>query len=131
MSKILLIDDMAAVRHAIATVLRKSGHEVVEAAGGQEGIEKCRSGSFDLVVTDIMMPQSDGTDVITALKADPKAPPVIAMSGGGSGVPATAALSVARQTADLALTKPIENDDLLNAVTELARRPAPAMSGNG
>jgi len=119
MCKILLIDDMDSVRHAIAAVLKKSGHQVVETNDGNDGVEKARAEKFDLVITDIMMPQSDGTDVVAALKANPGSPPVIAISGGGAGVSANAALTIARETADAALTKPFENDELLKTVTSL------------
>lgn len=119
MSKILLIDDMSSVRAAIAAVLRKDGHEVVEAEDGHAGLEQARQSRFDLVITDIMMPNSDGTDVVFALKEQAGSPPVIAMSGGGSGIPAETALTLARNTADVSLTKPFENAELLNAVGQL------------
>lgn len=119
MPKILLIEDMAAVRNAIAAVLRKDGHEVVEADDGNVGLQKAQSEKFDVVITDIMMPHSDGTDVIDALKKTAGSPPVIAMSGGGAGIPAENALKLAGEMADISLAKPFENAELLNAVGTL------------
>ena len=119
MAKILLIDDMAAVRAALASLLRKAGHEVVDLDDGEAGIDRARQERFDLVITDIMMPQSDGTDVVMTLKHTVGAPPVIAMSGGGSGIPAETALGIARANADAALTKPFENELLLETVNSL------------
>lgn len=119
MAKILLIDDMQSVRGAIASVLKKDGHDVTEASDGSEGINKALAGSFNLIITDIMMPMSDGTEVIQAIKGRSGSPPVIAMSGGGSGIPAETALAVARSTADITLKKPFENDELLKSVNDL------------
>lgn len=119
MARILLIDDMPSVRGAIASVLKKNGHDVTEAGDGRTGVDKAAGGRFDLVITDIMMPLADGTEVIAALKDRPNPIPVIAMSGGGSGIPAEAALAVARSTAETTLTKPFENEALLEAVDAL------------
>ncbi len=120
MSKILLIEDMPHVRRAISTLLRKEGHEVVEASDGQDGLRQFSEDRFDLVITDILMPDTDGTEVVLALKRQASPPPVIAMSGGGGGVPANAALTLAQETADIALTKPFENGELLDAIQRLS-----------
>ena len=119
MAKILLIDDMPDVRRAISSVLKKGGHTVVEAEDGQAGLECANAEKFDLVITDIVMPSADGAEVVVALKSKAGAPPVIAMSGGGAGIPAETALTLARQTADMSLVKPIENRVLLDAVGDL------------
>lgn len=119
MSKILLIDDMPAVRSAISAVLRKGGHDVTESDDGSDGLNRTKQERFDIVITDIMMPTTDGTDVVMALKAQAGSPPVIAMSGGGAGIPAETALGVANELADATLKKPFENEDLLRAVDSL------------
>lgn len=119
MSKILLIDDMPAVRSAISSLLRKQGHDVVEVDDGHDGLDRTKAEQFDLVITDVMMPTSDGTDVVAALKEQAGSPPVIVMSGGGAGIPAETALAVADKLADISLKKPFENEELLNAVGAL------------
>ena len=119
MAKILLIDDMVSVRAAIKSILVREGHDVVEAEDGQQGISIAQKNSLDLVITDIMMPVSDGVDVILTLKNHFKSLPVIAMSGGSSQIPADAALMVAREKADVCLTKPFENEELLQALDRL------------
>ena len=119
MAKVLLIDDMPDVRRAISSVLRKGGHDVVEAEDGRTGLECAETEKFDLVITDIVMPSADGAEVVVALKSKPGSPPVIAMSGGSAGIPAETALTLARQTADISLVKPIENQVLLDAVGNL------------
>ena len=119
MAKILLIDDMDAVRAAIGSVLRKSGHDIVEANNGTDGLSLFQSEKPDIVITDIMMPSTDGTDVIVSLKSNSSSTPVIAISGGTSGIPAETALSIAREMADASLVKPFENEELLNTVNNL------------
>lgn len=119
MPRVLLIEDMPSVRKALASALRKAGHDVVEAVDGNDGIGMTKRDRFDVVITDIMMPHSDGTDVISALKNEAESPPVIAMSGGGAGIPAEVAMLVAKQTADVALIKPFENDALFAAIDGL------------
>ncbi|WP_298813406.1 response regulator [uncultured Roseibium sp.] len=119
MCQILLIDDMQPVRHAIAATLRKAGHEVVEAEDGQKGLDIASSRTFDLVITDIMMPATDGTDVVFALKSAPAGPKVVAMSGGGAGIPAKEALHLPSSQADAVLKKPFTNEVLIDTVRDL------------
>jgi len=119
MCQILLIDDMMPVRHAIAATLRKAGHDVVEADDGNKGLELAARDRFDLVITDIMMPASDGTDVVFSLKSQNGGPKVVAMSGGGSGIPADEALQMSGTQADAVLTKPFTNEVLIETVRSL------------
>lgn len=119
MCQILLIDDMMPVRHAIAATLRKAGHEVVEADDGHKGLELASKDHFDLVITDIMMPASDGTDVVFELKSRNGGPKVVAMSGGGSGIKASEALQLSEAKADAVLTKPFTNEVLIETVHAL------------
>lgn len=119
MAHILLIDDIDAVRRALAAILEKAGHTVVAAADGAAGLDLAGAQAFDLVITDIMMPDTDGTDVVFALKDGHRAPKVIAMSGGGAGITAAEALKLAVVKSDAVLSKPIENEQLLTTVSDV------------
>ncbi|WP_282607726.1 response regulator transcription factor [Pelagibius sp. Alg239-R121] len=119
MATILLIDDMNGVRSSLTTVLTTAGHQVVEAADGEVGLQKAGEQSFDLVITDIIMPKVDGSEVILALKTRSQTLPILAISGGGATVNAEKALMLARSTADAVLSKPFSRGDLLQAVDEL------------
>ena len=124
MADILVIDDMDDVREGIAAVLGQGGHTVTEAKNGREGIELLKQRGFDLVITDILMPEQDGTEVIMHLDTLPKRPPVLAISGGAAKVPAYIALHLARLKADATLMKPFRNAELLEKVTNLLASPA-------
>jgi CheY-like chemotaxis protein len=117
MANILLIDDMAAVRRAIAAVLRGAGHQVTEAANGREGLGA--AGRFDLVITDILMPEVDGTTVVMEIAARPERPRLLAISGGSGALSETDALRLASLKADATLSKPFANGELLAVVDRL------------
>lgn len=119
MAKVLVVDDVRGVRRAMSAILRRAGHEVDEADNGAQGIRMAGERRYDLVITDMIMPRVDGTDVIHALRAMPHRPRVIAMSGGGSLVPTDEALVYARHAADAAIQKPFEAEEILALVDRL------------
>jgi len=118
MSRILLVDDEADVRRALATFLRGMGHDVRTAANGVEAIAALRD-SADLLITDINMPDMDGIEMVTTLREAASTMPIIAMSGGGlfdKGMLLDAAEALG---ADLALEKPFDLEVLRAAVEKL------------
>ena len=66
--RILLIDDDEAIRLSVAFLLESNGFAVVTATNGREGLRRCDERSPDLVITDVMMPDMDGIETITALR---------------------------------------------------------------
>ena len=119
MTEILLIDDMAGVRRAVVSMLTRAGHTVTAAETGNQGLELLRARRFDLVITDMLMPEGDGADVLGYLNSQPNRPRVIAISGGGAGLSAESALRLARIKADAFLEKPFDAEHLLAAVDNL------------
>jgi len=126
MANILVIDDMAGVRRAVSSVLKKAGHVVTEADNGATGLQLAAEHEFNLIITDIVMPGTDGTQVIKALAGRPGGPPIIAMSGGGAHLTSEEALTHAKQTANGALAKPFSGKELLAAVDALIGAVEPA-----
>jgi CheY-like chemotaxis protein len=116
---VLLIDDMNLVRGAVKTILARAGHSVTEAAGGEAGIALLQKEQFDLVVTDMIMPDQDGGDVMTFIRDMPNRPPVLAVSGGNSDVSADEALQLAHAQADAVMAKPFDNRELIETVHKL------------
>ena len=121
MANVLLIDDMKGVRRAVSTVLKRVGHTIVEADDGGAGLELLKSQRFDLVITDMLMPQHDGMEVLLFLEQQSNRPRVLAISGGGSQVSADEAFMLARSKADATLAKPFDNADLLAMVDKLLK----------
>ena len=83
MARILVIDDEDVVRRMLRTALELQGHEVFEAEQGDEALRVQQASPPDLVITDIIMPEKDGLEVIMALRRLAPRLKVIAMSGGG------------------------------------------------
>ena len=116
--KILVIDDEVSVLDIVAEVLSARGHAVTVAPGGREGLLSFSSGGYDLVMTDLGMPDMNGWDVLRAVKESRPATPVLVLTGWGD---TAAAPSGARP--DGVLTKPFDLKRLATAVSEaLARR---------
>ena len=84
MARILVVDDEELARFTIREMLAKAGHEIVEATNGNEAIELQKAEPFDLVVTDIIMPDKDGVETIAELKQNHPSPSILAISGGGT-----------------------------------------------
>jgi two-component system cell cycle sensor histidine kinase/response regulator CckA len=71
MATILIVDDFSANRTVLATLLRREGHRLVEAADGREGLAAVHAEHPDLVITDLMMPRMDGYEFVKQLRLDP------------------------------------------------------------
>ena len=70
MSKtILAVDDSASIRQMVAFTLKSSGYEVVEAVDGMDGLEKAKTKTFNLILTDQNMPRMDGLNLIKNLRS--------------------------------------------------------------
>ncbi len=118
----IVIEDMQESRDLVATVLSEDGYEVVAANGGKAGIKAFEPGRFDLVVTDVLMPEADGLEVIKAIRQLDPDVPVIAISGGGETFAAVIALTAARAFgANEILYKPFRVADLRDAVTRVVK----------
>lgn len=68
---VLTVDDSASIRQMVAFTLKAAGYEVVEAVDGQDGLQKAKSGSFNLILSDQNMPRMDGLTLIRSLRALP------------------------------------------------------------
>jgi len=71
MAAILAVDDSASMRQMVAFTLREAGYEVVDAADGVQALELAKSRQFDLVLSDVNMPNMDGISLIRALRELP------------------------------------------------------------
>jgi len=119
MATILVIDDDTTARTVIVEMLTENGHQTVEACDGAEGLELFNESKFDIVITDIIMPNVEGIETIIKLKKSHPAVNIIAVSGGGR-ISAVNHLSLAEKfDVNKTLAKPFRKDDLLKAVDEI------------
>ncbi len=121
MARILLIEDEEIVRFSLRYALEQGGHEVFEAADGEEGVTQFKMMNADpqpadVVVTDLLMPKKHGYDTIAEIRAiSPKAK-IIAISGGGEVDPKIFLDISGFLGADKMLPKPFSSEQLLSAV---------------
>jgi DNA-binding NtrC family response regulator len=109
--RILVVDDEAAVRELLRRGLSQMGHFLVEvASNGQEAIEKIERDLFDLVLTDLKMPEMGGIELLKTIKGTRPELTVIIMTAHGSIETAVEAMRIG---ADDYITKPIDFNELL------------------
>lgn len=83
MAKVVLsVDDSSSIRQMVSFTLKGAGYEVIEAVDGQEGLDKAKSKTVDLVLTDQNMPRMDGLTLIRSLRSLPsyKSVPILMLT---------------------------------------------------
>lgn len=125
---VLVADDEESIRTLIEKWLIRSGHMAVSTGSATEAIAALKRRSFDLVITDVLMPDGDGLDLITALKLAQPAARILAMSGGGRYVEGNDCLKMARGLGAHAVVMKPFSWELLEASMAEALTPAPAPS---
>jgi two-component system OmpR family response regulator len=122
---LLLIEDDAQVSHEICNALRDRGFDVTCHDQGDAGLEAACSGRFDLVITDRMLPQHDGLDIVRAIRARGNQTPIIVVSALDSVDERVRGL---RAGSDDYLGKPFAVEELVARVESLLRRRASTAS---
>ncbi|HEV8723452.1 MAG TPA: response regulator [Candidatus Binatia bacterium] len=115
---ILLVEDDSASRYALARILRNKGYEVIEATDGNEAFALFEKSHFDLVITDLKMPNQTGLVLIARIRVKWPNMPILLMSGFLSEA---AGKLVAEGLAKF-IHKPIEPEDLVATVQRLLRK---------
>ncbi len=118
MGRILIVEDTPLMRDSLVDVLSAAGHDVATAANGAEALEIVADGSaFDVIVTDIIMPEMDGIQTIIEIQSMQPEARIIAISGGSARMEKAQGLDTARRLGAVAvLEKPFEVDTLLAAI---------------
>jgi DNA-binding NtrC family response regulator len=114
MARILLVDDDELVRATLVAMLQSAGHQTDEAVTVVSGLNQLADVAYDLVITDIVMPDKNGFDLMLNVKQRFPALHVLAITGGGdNGV----VLSTAEYLgASATLRKPLESEEFLDVV---------------
>jgi DNA-binding NtrC family response regulator len=119
MARILVIDDDVKLRELIRRFLERAGYEVNIAENSMVALEMQRQNPADVIITDIFMPEKEGTEIIMDLSVEFPEAKVIAISGGGS-VADIDFLQLAENLGALkTFQKPFKLEELLAAVEEL------------
>jgi CheY-like chemotaxis protein len=124
MARILVIDDDPAVLSVLGRMLRRAGHELIQATDGATGMELFRRQPADLAIVDIFMPGQGGLTTIQALRAESPALKILAISGAEQVGPLHIAERAAILGADGFLKKPFEADELLRVIGTLLAKPS-------
>jgi two-component system response regulator AtoC len=111
--RVLVIDDDASLRFALEAVLGDAGFSVVTCAGGASGLQAFEASGADAVLTDLAMPEMDGLEVLTRLRAADPGVPVIMLTAHGSERVAVAAMKAGAYDY---LPKPFDPDEIVLAV---------------
>ena len=124
-AEILVVDDQPTNRELITTVLSREGYSIAQAADGREAIRLLGQRSFDVVITDMLMPNTDGVELIAYMRQMKSRPLVIPMSGGGSYLSAdTTLVLAAKMGAEAPLPKPFTTKQLRDAVSAALQKRA-------
>jgi signal transduction histidine kinase/ActR/RegA family two-component response regulator len=114
-ARILVIDDEDSVRDILSRMLRTKGHKVVVAPNGEEGIERFKAETFDLVFTDLGMPKLSGWDVGKTIKGINPKTPIAMITGWGVELDRE---KLSESGIDLIISKPFNFDQVIDLVSE-------------
>ncbi|THD79830.1 MAG: response regulator transcription factor [Phenylobacterium sp.] len=117
--KILIVEDDLEAAEAMARGLGETGHEVVKAADGEEGLTAARAGGFDVLIVDRMMPKMDGIALVETLRREGDGTPVLFLSALGEVGDRVTGLQAG---GDDYLVKPYAFAELIARVSALSRR---------
>ncbi len=116
MTRVLVVDDDARVRTTARLLLEAAGFQIVEAESGEAAFTALVTEAVDVVLTDIFMPDTDGIELIHALRRASPDLPIVAMSGGGYN-DGKDVLAVARLFGAAAIVqKPLTQRQLVGAI---------------
>lgn len=116
-ARILVVDDEQAIQEMVQRHFRFLGYEVETASNGIEALSRMRDQRYDIVISDIMMPEMDGTDLLREIRRHYPMTHVIIMTGY---VTLDNALTCMRLGADTLVLKPLEDLGLLEEAVERA-----------
>lgn len=121
MARVLLIDDDPSLRDVLAMALEDAGHAVVCAADGREGLRRFQTGTHEVVVSDVNMPELDGFSLCRRIRESGSQVPLVLLTSRDSEIDEALGLELG---ADDYVTKPFSTRVLLARISALLRREA-------
>lgn len=119
MPRILVIDDDENICQMFEKLLTRAGYEVETALNGKEGTRLCIKHPFDLIMTDIFMPEKDGLETILELRKKFPDIKLVAVSGGDNTQTLDYLYVARKMGADYTFSKPVDDKKLLQVIGEL------------
>ena len=120
MARVLIIDDEQLLREMLQQMLDLEGYETFTAADGNEAIKVFNECNPDVVVTDIIMPEKEGLEIIQILRSKKPTIKILAISGGSYNINVSDILKMAKALgADQALSKPIRKKEFVQIIKNL------------
>ena len=122
-SSVLVVDDRQSSRRALAAELQDAGFEVIEAEDGSHGWSRFCAHTPDLVITDMVMPNSDGIELLTRIRARSEVPVVVFTAHGSIEAAVTALKGGADE---FVASADMEAEELVGLASRLLEAAAPA-----
>ncbi|KAA3665153.1 MAG: response regulator [Chloroflexi bacterium] len=120
MANILIVDDEKLIGKALIEIVEKEGHAAQYAKDGKEALQVINKQLPDMVITDLIMPETEGLELIKELRKLSTQIKIIAISGGSRYFKPDSQLTAARLIgADVCLTKPLDLPELISSVRTL------------
>ncbi|HON19154.1 MAG TPA: response regulator [Salinivirgaceae bacterium] len=117
--RLLIIDDDIIMREILKDALMEYPIIIDEASNGWEGMEKIKQNNYHVVLTDIIMPEKEGLELIREIKAKPNSVKVIATSSGGGGSAKMYLQMAAEFGADAIIEKPFTENSLVELIQQI------------
>jgi CheY-like chemotaxis protein len=133
---VAVVDDVVEIRELIRSCLVEAGCSVATAESGNELLKLMRTQSFDVIITDVLMPDGDGLEVIQQAKRLQPGARMLAISGGGHHLQPADCLRFAKGLgAHAVLLKPFNREQLIDAVARVMKQqlaePRPTVKHEG
>ena len=127
MARVLVLDDDPLIQATLPLLLREQGHEVLTADNGKIGLRLLQTEPIDLIITDILMPEADGIEVVRSVVKKHPTIALVTMSGGSSRLPSTDAGYITQLLgAHAVLVKPFGDAELAEAIRKAMAKVTPA-----
>ena len=122
MPRVMVVDDNDALRRSLRRLLEHNGYDVVEAPNGRMALTALRNHEFDVVITDVFMPDTNGYQFVLEVRDVFPTLPIIMMSGGGRLGREPVLDAGAKLGAQRLFKKPFKLEDMLEAVRKLSAK---------
>lgn len=121
MRRVLVFDDDDAIRDVVGRLLESAGFAVIQGRHGRGALQQAARTDYDILLTDIYMPDVDGIEIVRAARKARPDVPIICMSGGATYLSAEFSLTLSGAFGVRQLPKPFGRSELLAAVDAAAR----------